>query len=139
VLTQPGVTHVIVLEGINDIRRTTSRRSRRMAHRQLVERAHARGLEVYGALLTPFEGSLYTPENEAKRQEIIAFIRSRGAYDGVIDFDAALRDASHPTRLAPEFDSDDHIHPNDKGYKAMGDAISVELFRLNQRTPATRN
>jgi lysophospholipase L1-like esterase len=142
VLTQPGVTHVIILEGINDIRRTTppvAAADLLMAHRQLVERAHGRGLKVYGALLTPFEGSLYTPENEAKRQAIIAFIRGRRAYDGVIDFDAAVRDASHATRLAPEFDSDDHIHPNDKGYRAMGDAISLDLFRLNQRTPATRN
>jgi lysophospholipase L1-like esterase len=139
VLMESGVTHVVLFEGINDIRRTTpgvAAADLIAAHQQLVDRAHSRGLKVIGALLTPFEGSVYTPENEAKRQELIKFIRTSKLYDGVIDFDAAVRDPGQPTRLTPALDSDDHIHPNDKGYQAMGNIINLELFKSTQR--ATR-
>ena len=104
VLAQPGVTDVIVLEGINDIGQARANPSPSAAdlitaHRQLVERAHARGLRIYGATLTPFEGANYwTPEGEAKRQQLNEWIRTGKAYDAVFDFDAAVRDPEHPTK-----------------------------------------
>jgi lysophospholipase L1-like esterase len=135
VLMQTGVTHVIVLEGINDIgiagaKPTPSVQDLIAGHEQLIARAHARGLKIYGATLTPFEGARYwTPEGEKKREALNDWIRSSGAYDGVIDFDKLSRDSSAPTKFAPAFDSGDHLHPGDAGYKAMGDAIDLALFR----------
>ena len=105
VLVQPGVTHVIVLESINDIgigRNSPSPSAGDLiaAHRQLIERAHARGLLIYGATLTPFEGAAYaTPEGEAKRQAVNDWIRTGKAYDGIIDFDAAVRDPAAPAKI----------------------------------------
>jgi len=135
VLMQTGVTHVVVLEGINDIGIARNNPSPSAAdliagHKQLIERAHARGLRIYGATLTPFEGASYfTPEGEAKRQALNDWIRTSGAYDGVIDFDKITRDPAAPSKFAPAFDSGDHLHPGDAGYKAMGDAIDLALFR----------
>ena len=132
VLLQPGVTHVIVLEGINDIRRASPPPSAEeiiAGHRQLIRRAHAHGLTVYGATLTPFEASVWTPENEAKRQAVNEWIRTSGMYDDVIDFDKATLDPSHPTQLLPNYDSSDNIHPSDEGYRAMADAIDLTLFK----------
>ena len=134
VLMQTGVTHVIVLEGINDIGIARSNPSPSAddliaGHKQLIERAHARGLKIYGATLTPFEGApYYTPEGEAKRQALNKWIRSKGAYDGVIDFDMITRDPAAPTKFLPAYDSGDHLHPGDAGYKAMGDAVDLALF-----------
>jgi lysophospholipase L1-like esterase len=94
----------------------------------LIDRAHAAGLRIYGATITPFEGSAdYTPEGEADRQAMNSFIRS-GAFDGVADFDAAVRDPANPGRLRLEFEGTGHLHPNDAGYAAMGDSISLSLF-----------
>ena len=131
VLVQSGVTRLIVYEGTNDIRHTTppvTADDLIGAHQQLIERAHTRGLTVFGATVTPFEGSLWSPDNESKRHALNEWIRTSHAYDGVIDFDAAVRDSAHPTRLNPPFDSGDHIHPNDAGYQAMADAVSLKLF-----------
>jgi lysophospholipase L1-like esterase len=134
VLEQTGVTHVIVLEGINDIGYALHDPSPTAAdliaaHRQLIERAHTRGLKIYGATLTPFEGaSRFTPEGEAKRTALNEWIRTGKAYDALVDFDAAVRDPAHPLRFNPEFDSGDHLHPNDAGYIAMGNAIDLKLF-----------
>jgi lysophospholipase L1-like esterase len=134
VLMQTGVTHVVVLEGINDIgiaRNNPSPSADDLiaGHKQLIERAHARGLKIYGATLTPFEGApYYTPEGEAKRQMLNKWIRSSGAYDGVIDFDMITRDPAAPTKFLPAYDSGDHLHPGDAGYKAMGDAVDLALF-----------
>jgi lysophospholipase L1-like esterase len=125
-----------VLEGINDIgiaRNNPSPSADDLiaGHKQLIERAHARGLKIYGATLTPYEGAAYfTPEGEAKRQALNQWIRTSGAYDGVIDFDMATRDPAAPTRFLPAYDSGDHLHPGDAGYKAMGDAIDLSLFAL---------
>jgi len=131
VLMQPGVTHVIILEGINDISRsavdTVSAEDIEDGHRQVVERAHERGIVVYGATLTPFERA--QPGNEAKRQAVNQWIRTSGVYDGVIDFDAALRDPANPTRMLPVYDSGDSLHPSDAGYLAMANAIDLALFR----------
>lgn len=134
VLMQTGVTHVIIMEGINDIgiaraNPTPSAADLIAGHKQLIERARARGLKVYGATLTPFEGAAYyTAEGEAKRQALNQWIRTSGAYDGVIDFDEVTRDPAAPTRFLPAYDSGDHLHPGDAGYKAMGEAIDLRLF-----------
>jgi lysophospholipase L1-like esterase len=131
VLLQPGVTHVVVMEGINDIRNPPNPSAEDLiaAHRQVIARARARGLRVYGATLTPFEGeAAWTPEREAKRQAVNQWIRTGGAYDAVIDFDAVVRDPQQPTKFLPLFDSGDHLHPGDAGYKAMGDAVDLALF-----------
>lgn len=135
VLLQTGATHVVVLEGINDIgiaRNNPSPTAQDLigAHRQMIARAHAQGLKIYGATLTPFEGAAYaTPEGEAKRTALNEWIRTSGMYDGVIDFDKATRDPNAPARLNPLYDSGDHLHPNDAGYKAMADAIDLGLFK----------
>jgi lysophospholipase L1-like esterase len=134
VLMQTGVTHVVVMEGINDIGIARSSPSPSAAdliagHKQLIERAHARGLKIYGATLTPYEGAGYfSPEGEAKRQALNQWIRTSGAYDGVIDFDMVTRDPAAPTKFLPVYDSGDHLHPGDAGYKAMGDAVDLALF-----------
>ena len=135
VLMQTGVTHVVVMEGINDIGQARSNPSPSAAdliagHKQLIERAHARGLKIYGATLTPYEGAAYyTPEGEAKRQALNEWIRTSGAYDGVVDFDKVTRDPASPSKFLPAFDSGDHLHPGDAGYKAMGDAVDLALFK----------
>lgn len=135
VLQQTGVTHVIVLEGINDIgaardNPTPTAEDLIAAHKQLIERAHTRGIRIFGATLTPFEGANYfTPVGEAKRQALNQWIRTSGAYDGVVDFDQATRDPGHPARFLPQYESGDHLHPSDAGYKAMADAIDLALFK----------
>jgi lysophospholipase L1-like esterase len=134
VLAQPGAAYVIVLEGINDIGNARSNPSPSAAEliaaqEQLIERAHAHGLKIYGATLTPFEGAAYfTPEGEAKRQAINNWIKTSKAYDGVIDFDSGTRDSASPGKLLPLYDSGDHLHPNDAGYEAMGKSIDLNLF-----------
>lgn len=134
-LLQAGVTHVVVLEGINDIggarqNPTPTAGDLIAAHKQLIERAHQRGLIIYGGTLTPFEGAAYfTPVGEAKRQALNEWIRTSKAYDGVIDFDAAVRDPAHPARFLPKYDVGDHLHPNDEGYRTMGEAIDLALFK----------
>ncbi len=134
VLSQTGVTHVIVLLGGNDIGFEAFRPAEAVTagqiiegHRQFIGRAHARGLKIYGATLTPFE--LLSPAQEVKRQEVNRWIRTSGEYDAVIDFDAVMRDPSLPTRLNPDYDSGDHLHPNDLGYQVMGNAIDLKLFK----------
>jgi lysophospholipase L1-like esterase len=135
VLAQPGVRYVTVLEGINDIGVGGAKPSPSVAeliagHRQLIDRAHARGLRIYGVTLLPFEGAAYyTAEGEAKRQALNDWIRKSGAYDAVIDFDAAVRDPARPSRSRPEFDSGDHLHPSPAGYEAMANSIDLGLFR----------
>lgn len=134
VLSQPGVRYVIVLEGTNDIGAVgqaipPSADDLIAAHRQLVERAHAMRLVVYGATLTPNEGaSVFTEDGEKKRQALNTWIRTAQVYDGVIDVDLATRDPAHPTRFLPAYNSGDNLHPNDAGYKAMADAIDLSLF-----------
>lgn len=140
VLAQPGVTHVIVLIGINDLRNSRRRPEEVVTAEemiaglhQLAVRAHAGGLKVFGGTLLPWEnetfnGGSYTPEAEVKRQAVNAWIRESGTFDAVIDFEAALRDASHPARMLPKWDSGDHLHPSDLGYTQMGDCIDLALF-----------
>jgi lysophospholipase L1-like esterase len=135
VLMQPGITHVIVLEGINDIGNardnpTPTAEDLIAAHKQLIAQAHARGVKIYGATLTPFWGAAYyTDSGEAKRQALNQWIRTGNGYDGVIDFDAATRDPKDPRKFLEKYDSCDYLHPSDAGYTAMGEAIDLSLFR----------
>lgn len=145
-LTVPGVTDVILLEGINDIglsglpdfatgapRRVLSADDIFWAYQQLIDRAHDHGVRVIGATITPVGGGTFpgyaTPEKDVIREEINAWIRTSGAFDAVIDFDAAIRDPEQPSRILPAYDSGDHVHPSDAGYGVMAEAIDLELFQ----------
>ncbi len=136
VLALSGVSHIVLLEGINDIGMVmmfagedVSPEEIIAGYRQIITRAHARGIKIIGATLTPFEGAAYyTEEGEVKRQAVNAWIRNSQEFDGVIDFETAVRDPEHPTRLVPSYTSD-NLHPNDEGYKAMAQAIELSLFR----------
>jgi lysophospholipase L1-like esterase len=141
-LGKPGVRWIILLSGSNDIsasdmldtpRDKVSAQQIIEGMKQLVARAHARGIKVYGATLLPNAGVqkpfIHTPEAKAKRNEINAWIRSSGAFDAVADFERLMRDPARPDHLAPAYDSGDHLHPNDAGFKAMAAAIDLGLFR----------
>jgi len=144
VLSLPGVTHVIVMEGINDIGNarqnpTPTAEDLIAGHKQLIEQAHARGIKIYGATLTPFWGAAYFTEvGEAKRQALNDWIRNGRAYDGVVDFDKATRDPNDPKKLLEKYDSCDYLHPSDAGYKAMAEAIDLSLFRSGSASAAAR-
>jgi lysophospholipase L1-like esterase len=144
VLAQTAVRAVIVLEGINDLGTLTRDHDVsaeehaglvlriEAAYAQMIERAHAHGVRVIGATILPYAGSGYYhpgPESEADREAINAWIRGPGHFDSVVDFDQVMRDPQHPDRLLPAYDSGDHLHPGPAGYKAMGDAIPLALFR----------
>jgi lysophospholipase L1-like esterase len=134
VAAQPGVTHVIFMEGINDIGQARenpkpSAEDVIAGHKQIIARARARGLKIYGATLTPFYGAAYYTEiGERKRQAVNEWIRTGKAYDAVIDFDEVTRDPADPKKFLARYDSCDHLHPSDAGYKAMADAIDLRLF-----------
>jgi lysophospholipase L1-like esterase len=140
VLAQPGVTHVVVLLGVNDLRNSQKKADEIVSADDLIAglsqlgvRAHAAGLTAFvGTVLTweneTFNGGNYTPDGEAKRQTLNAWIRDNDVFDAVIDFEAALRDPDHPTRMLPQWDSGDHLHPNDLGYTHMADSIDLALF-----------
>jgi lysophospholipase L1-like esterase len=130
VLVQGGVQAVIVLEGINDInlgRNNPSPSAEDIiaGYRQLIARAHSVGVKVFGGTLTP---ASLAGAPEAKRQAVNAFIRNSGEFDGVVDFDAAVRDPEQPARILARFNPGDNLHMNDAGYRAMGDAIDVGLL-----------
>ncbi|MGE0418580.1 MAG: SGNH/GDSL hydrolase family protein [Acetobacteraceae bacterium] len=140
VLAQPGVTHAIVLLGINDIRNRRGLAAENVTAadmiaglNQMAIRARARGIRIFGGTLTPFENETFlrgafTPAGEAKRQAVNDWIRQGSAFDSVIDFDAELRDPSHPARMLPVYDNGDHLHPGDAGLNRMGDVIDLSLF-----------
>jgi lysophospholipase L1-like esterase len=141
VLAVSGVRHVVVALGLNDISipvifnrpaELVTAAEIIAGLQQLIERAHEQGVAIYGATITPVGSSIFpgffTPENEAKRQEVNRWIRTSGAWDGVIDFDRAVRDPEQPTRLLPAYASDDGVHPNAAGYQAMANAIDLWLF-----------
>jgi lysophospholipase L1-like esterase len=135
VLDQPGVRWLIVSEGVNDLGTSRPGLADSVAtkligaYREIVTRARARHLRVYGATILPFGASFYsTPDREAARQRINAWIRARGNFDGVIDFDAAMRDPAEPTRLRSDADGGDHLHPNENGYRIMAEAIELSRF-----------
>jgi lysophospholipase L1-like esterase len=147
IVAQAGVRYVIVLEGINDIG-TLSRTAEvppaehqalvhRMiaAYEQIIARAHTHDIRVYGATILPFVGSSYYHPGasaESDRQAVNEWIRARGHFDGVVDFDKVTRDPEHPDRMLPQFDSGDHLHPSPAGYKAMGEAVPLAWFGLRK-------
>jgi lysophospholipase L1-like esterase len=136
-LSVAGVTHVIVLEGINDIgwgsqpdpaQEPVSAEDVIGAYRQMIGRAHARGIRICGGTLLSYGGAQYwTAKGEAKRQAVNRWIRASGAFDCVIEFERALADPSDPGQIAPDLHSGDHLHPDDAGYAAMAAAIDPAL------------
>jgi lysophospholipase L1-like esterase len=142
VLAQPAVRVVLVRIGVNDIGFPGSFASATEAptaeglvagYRKLIAQARSRGVRIIGTTLTPFEDAkvaagYYTPEKEAVRQQVNAWLRDGHELDAVVDLDAVLRDPTHPTRLLPRYDSGDHLHPNDAGYAAAADAVPLKLL-----------
>ncbi len=139
VLGQNGVRWLIVLEGVNDLGTRVNATERKeeaataqdliTAYEQIIFRAHAHNILVYGATILPYQGAGYfRPDGEADRQIVNTWIRTSGKFDAVIDMDAATRDPKNPSLLSPAADSGDHLHPADAGYKIMGDSIDLKLF-----------
>ena len=139
VLARPGVCWMILLEGINDITfsaipgippgQAVTAEDLIWGYRQILERAHMHGIKVVGATIMPVEGvPTYTEAGESVRQAVNQWIRTGQAFDAVIDFDALTRDPGNPKRLRLDFDSGDHVHPNDAGNQAMADAIDLAAF-----------
>ncbi|MCX2893399.1 SGNH/GDSL hydrolase family protein [Stenotrophomonas lactitubi] len=146
VLDQPGVASVIVLIGVNDISWPGTAFARgetrptlpelQAGYRDLAQRAHARGLRILCATLTPFAGALprtplddyYAADKDALRQQLNAWLRTDSPFDAVIDLDAALRDPADPSRIAAAYDSGDHLHPGDAGNRAMAEAVDLEVL-----------
>jgi lysophospholipase L1-like esterase len=141
VLAQAGVKYLIILESINDIARATDPKAPVdivtaqdliAGLSQLAERAHIHGVKVIGSTLTPaLVRGVPNPDCEAIRQAVNQWIRTTNQFDGIVDFDKATQDPVHPVAFLPENDSGDHVHPSTAGYKAMGDAIDLKLFRTN--------
>ena len=99
------------------------------AQKQFIERAHSAGLKVVGATLTPYEGAAYYSEaGEKIRAALNQWIRTSGAYDAVVDFDAVIRDPEHPLQFKAGYNIMDHLHPNDAGYEAMASAVDLSVF-----------
>ena len=134
-LSIPGAKWVVVMEGINDLGMNPKARPTKddliTGYRQIIDRAHARGLKVYGATLTPYKGAAYySDEGDQTRRAVNAWLRSKdSAFDGLIDFDKLMDDPANPGKLRAEQQSGDWLHPNDGGYKVMGDAVDLKLFR----------
>jgi lysophospholipase L1-like esterase len=143
---------VILALGVNDIlfpgsfipaTEAVNSQSILFGYRQLIARAHKKGLRIIGTTIPPFEHAIfrnpffdqfYSPEKEKVRQDVNAWIRTSGEFDGMVDFDAAVRDPSHPTQLLPAYDSGDHLHVNDAGNIAQGNVIPLSLFQT--RSPS---
>lgn len=141
VLAQPAVKYEIVLEGINDLghagpnhfpNEQVSGDDIIAGLKQLIERAHENGIKIFGGTLTPFAVTpiafYYSEAKDAERKKVNEWIRTGNAFDGVIDFDKAIEDPANPGHMLPKYDSGDHLHPNDTGYKAMADCIDLSLF-----------
>ena len=150
VLAQTDARYVIVFEGVNDMGTLTRDAPVdaaahaafviriEQAYSQMIQQAHDHRLKIYGATILPYFGSdYYHPDvaNEADRQALNAWIRDPAHYDGVIDFDAVMRDPANPAHLRADYDSGDHLHPNAAGYKAMGESIPLTMFVADVPTP----
>jgi lysophospholipase L1-like esterase len=152
VLSQPGVADLIVLEGINDIgwphmkpfpakegspslgnpfaTQAVTADDLIQGLEQIIDRAHEHGIRAFGATMTPYRGADYFSEDgEVVRQAVNQWIRTGKAFDGVFDFDAAVRDPNHPTQFREDLHSGDHLHPNSAGYKAMADSINLSSLQ----------
>ena len=147
VVGRAGAKEVILLMGINDFGFSetppnpvtnplpeVSAAQVEAGYEQIIAQAHAAGLKIFGATLTPYQGSgYYSAIGEAKREAVNTWIRTSRAFDGVIDFDAVVRDPSDPLVINPPFDSGDHLHPNDMGYQAMANAIPLRMLLNGHR------
>jgi lysophospholipase L1-like esterase len=154
VLSQPGIADLIVLEGINDIgwphmkplpakegspspgnpfaAQAVTAGDLIQGMKQIIDRAHEHGIRVFGATMTPYKGADYfTEDGEVIRQAVNQWIRTGKAFDGVFDFDAAVRDPDHPSQFREDLQSGDHLHPNSAGYKAMAASINLSSLRAN--------
>ncbi len=150
VLAVPGTTYLIVFEGVNDLGISFGHFEGPLAqvfksqaggekataevliagYRQIIARAHVKGIKVLGATIAPYGGAMYySSEGEAQREAINSWIRTSGAFDGVIDFDAVLRDKGDPTRIATPLQAGDHLHGSDAGYAAMARSIDLAVFK----------
>jgi lysophospholipase L1-like esterase len=148
VLAQPSVGALIVFEGVNDLGLAFGKFEGPFAellranpdgkidvprmiagYRQIVARAHSHGIKVYGATIAPYKGAFYwSPEGEAARQQVNKFIRTGGLFDGVLDFDAVIRDPKDPAQMRPDYHSGDWLHGSDAGYRALAESIDLKLF-----------
>lgn len=139
VLAQSGITYAMIFEGVNDIGTANTDIASQQAvgdqllaaFDQMISMVHAKGIPIFGATITPFggDGQAYSDANrEATRQRVNTWIRTSGRYDGVVDFDAAVRNPANVTELNPLYDSGDHLHPNPLGYQVMANAFDLDLF-----------
>jgi lysophospholipase L1-like esterase len=140
VLAQPGVTHTVIMLGTNDLRNRNGKPEEEVTAAQMIAglkqfavRGQTRGIKVIGGTLTPYENETFlpgawNPKREEVRQAVNDWLRKTDVFDAIVDFDRALRDPDHPTRMLPIYDCGDHLHPSDAGYRAMGDAIDLSLF-----------
>jgi lysophospholipase L1-like esterase len=134
VLDVPGARWVIVLIGVNDIGNSEGSAAGVAeeliaGYEEIIARVRVRGLRVYGATILPFGGSQYdSPEHEEMRTRVNDWMRTAAPFDALIDLDAVMRDAGNPSRLSPAFDTGDHLHPNEAGYRALADAVDTDLF-----------
>ena len=140
VLSVPGLSHIIVLEGINDIGMSgpggmfgaaplVDPQALIAAYSEIIKRAHERGVKVFGATIMPFEGAAYySAEKEKVREAVNEWIRTAKAFDAVIDFDKTVRDPVAEHKLGAEYDSGDHLHPSSGGYRKIGESIDLRLF-----------
>jgi lysophospholipase L1-like esterase len=137
VLSQPGVKWVTLMEGINDIGRASTNPGEPAtadeligAYQQFIAQSHAHGIQVIGCTLTPYEGAgYYREDGERIRAALNSWIRTSGAFDAVVDFEAATRDPVNAKQFRADFDPGDHLHPNDAGYQAMADAFDLKIFK----------
>ena len=140
VLAQPGVTHTVIMLGTNDLRNRNGKSDEEVTAPQMIAglkqfavRGQARGIKVIGDSLTPFENETFlpgawNPKREAVRQRVNEWLRGTDVFDAIVDFDRALCDPDHATRMLPIYDCGDHLHPSDLGYRTLGDAIDLGLF-----------
>ena len=143
VMKQTKVHWLIILEGINDIGQVRDAKAADAvvhdliaAYEQMIDSAHAKGIRVYGATLTPFGGSFYdSPDRQSAWKTVNEWIWGSGRFDAVIDLDAALRDPANPLHLLPEADSGDHLHPSETGHRMMAEAIDLTLFESGRSSP----
>jgi lysophospholipase L1-like esterase len=140
VLAQPGVTHTVIMLGTNDLRNRNGKSEEEVTASQMIAglkqfavRGQGRGIKVIGGTLTSFENETFlpgawNPKREAVRRSVNEWLRGTDAFDAIVDFDRALCDPDHPTRMLPIYDCGDHLHPSDLGYRTLGDAIDLGLF-----------
>jgi lysophospholipase L1-like esterase len=141
VLSVPGLSYIIVLEGINDIGMSgpggmfgdtlvVDPKALIAADSEIIRRAHEHAVKVFGATIMPFEGAeYYSTEKEKVRETVNEWIRTSNAFDAVIDFDKTVRDPKAPTKLGAEYDSGDHLHPSSDGYRKIGESVDLGLFK----------